>query len=78
MSRGAGSPPLRDPAGDLVEHLRFLREMGVRELRVRQHAAGAPAPAPTVPAPMAVSPRAAALADLRGKEIGDCRRCRLC
>jgi len=27
---------------------------------------------------MAVSPRAAALADLRGKEIGDCRRCRLC
>ena len=85
MSRGAGS---REARSDLIEHLKFLREMGVKEIRLGAAPAGAAAaaaparpsasrPAPAKKAP-ASSQKGAALAALRDQEIGDCRRCRLC
>jgi uracil-DNA glycosylase len=87
----------RDPRAELVEHLKFLREMGVREIRTSARPAeraSAPAPpsaaraAPASTARPSATPSATpaatqagaarALAHLREKEIGDCRRCRLC
>jgi DNA polymerase len=70
-----------DPRADLIEHLRFLREMGVREIRAggggsRVRAAARPPAAAAKPA--AAGSKARALALLRDQEIGDCRRCRLC
>ena len=94
MKRGSAPD---DPRADLIEHLKFLREIGVREIR-----AGAPPPVPSsvspdlrpaprpparAPAPpngpgpaaaRSISSRSLALSALREKEIGDCRRCRLC
>ncbi len=47
MSLPGGGDGARDPRADLIEHLRFLRELGVREIRVRP--GGAPPPAAQAP-----------------------------
>jgi uracil-DNA glycosylase family 4 len=75
----------RDPRVDLIEHLKYLREIGVREIR------GGGRPAQVAPRRSQDPPRANAPASARGApsksdalsalrevEIGDCRRCRLC
>ena len=76
MTRAGGAG---DPRGGLIEHLEFLREIGVRELRVSPRRGSAPASgAAARPRARRASSRGQALSDLRDGEIGDCRRCGLC
>jgi uracil-DNA glycosylase len=63
--------PPADVRKALASWVRYLGEIGVRELRL-----GEPAPR-TAPAIPAASSGAATLAELR-EELGDCRRCKLC
>jgi len=56
VTRGGPAPPRTDPRAGLVEHLKFLREMGVREVRLRSGSSTAPVP----PAGAAPPPRASA------------------
>jgi DNA polymerase len=70
----------------LIDHLEYLREIGVREIRrpsSRARAAATEGDAqagPGLAAPHAAPKisKASALESLLGEQIGDCRRCRLC
>ncbi len=71
------SPTVREEVRrQLRERLLFLRESGVRDLRVPRRS---PTPGGAAPVPKSVVPRdpEALLVALK-EEIGDCTRCRLC
>ncbi len=85
MTRSAREKGGRDPRSQLIDHLEYLREIGVKEIRRPSSRARAAAKddVPSGPRPAArpsgpkVS-KASALASLLKDQIGDCRRCRLC